>query len=750
VAADGLETTRASVIAGGTPLGRTVTARDDARRLTQATLNTDTDPESELDAQYAYDSTGHLVRQWGSGFAEEASGTQAYTYSTQSGLKTAEDLYLQSVGSAGGLQTTTTVPETTTTVAETTTTVPETTTTVAETTTTVPETTTTAPETTTTAPETTTTVAETTTTIAETTTTETTAGTITSVGRLTAAYTYTAAGRLQSASIDLTDNGDDSDAYSQSYSFDAAGNLTSVGEGTTLTYDKNGLATMTVGGSTTYFLFDAGQRWRTAQAPSNDPSDPDRTTYAYTGTGRLREYVQYAEGSPSVSATYTYDASGQRTESVVQAGGAETVTDFTYTGLTLHKLSATRTGGTDPGSWTITYLYDEYGRPYAGVYRGTSTTPTPAPVVFSLLTTDRGDVVALLDAEGAPFAAYRYDAWGNPLGEGNLGTGLWSQESTLVSSDLAAQIAQRQVLRYAGYCYDQESGMYYLSARHYDPATRQFLSKDLSRNDGEQSAYQYCLGNPVGLVDPSGYSPMKYTREKDANSWQLMQMRRERSNDARSQRGAGCLRSNRNMVMFVPFGDDPVEMTAYIHNLLRTNLGYLKPIYCLTTTEQVMQILSPISAVFGAEEIRWHATAYVLKGLLGDNGDWDMQSTYLGPYGNDTTRLNILFNGKAWSLHDLNNFMYGVYGAATDTLSEVMDASEKTPNEDAQMYESRDQFDLAEETRAREAHDQEMMAYGASYYDSHAEIFEWSTIPESELYYRGAVSNDAAWDYYGD
>ncbi len=47
--------------------------------------------------------------------------------------------------------------------------------------------------------------------------------------------------------------------------------------------------------------------------------------------------------------------------------------------------------------------------------------------------------------------------------------------------------------------------MYYLSSRHYDPATRQFLSKDLSRNDGEQSAYQYCLGNPVGNVDPTGY-----------------------------------------------------------------------------------------------------------------------------------------------------------------------------------------------------------------------------------------------------
>ncbi|MBU2603045.1 MAG: hypothetical protein KKA32_12915 [Actinobacteria bacterium] len=28
---------------------------------------------------------------------------------------------------------------------------------------------------------------------------------------------------------------------------------------------------------------------------------------------------------------------------------------------------------------------------------------------------------------------------------------------------------------------------------------------DLSRNDGEESAYQYCGGNPVAGVDPTGY-----------------------------------------------------------------------------------------------------------------------------------------------------------------------------------------------------------------------------------------------------
>ncbi len=46
--------------------------------------------------------------------------------------------------------------------------------------------------------------------------------------------------------------------------------------------------------------------------------------------------------------------------------------------------------------------------------------------------------------------------------------------------------------------------MYYCSARTYDPTTRQFLSKDPAKDDGEESAYQYCGGDPVGKVDPSG------------------------------------------------------------------------------------------------------------------------------------------------------------------------------------------------------------------------------------------------------
>jgi len=154
-------------------------------------------------------------------------------------------------------------------------------------------------------------------------------------------------------------------------------------------------------------------------------------------------------------------------------------------------------------SWRIDYLYDEDGAPYGGVYR--SPHNSSSPTFFSMITTDRGDVVELLDRDGDAFAAYRYDEWGNPLGSGSHAPGIWTQATNLIDATTAGEIADRQILRYAGYAYDAESGLYYCSARYYDPVTRQWTTKDEVKADGEESAYQYCGGVPVCLVDPSGF-----------------------------------------------------------------------------------------------------------------------------------------------------------------------------------------------------------------------------------------------------
>lgn len=335
------------------------------------------------------------------------------------------------------------------------------------------------------------------------------------VGPIVSSYTYTSDGRLDVATTS---------GVAADHAFDDAGNLTSVTEAgvqTTFTYDAaNRLQTAVTGSQTTYFSWDTTNGRRTSQGLTVNEQDP-RIRYTYTGTGRLATYVDETR-SPAVSAAYSYDALGQRTRSVITLGSKTTTIDFTYEGLTLLGLSATESEGENQTSWKITYLYDENGRPYAGIYRDPATSTTP--LVFGMVTTDRGDIVELLDANGDAFAAYRYDAWGNPQGTGNVGTGVWSQSTILMSSGTAADIAQRQPLRYAGYCYDRESGTHYLSARHYDPGTRQFLSKDILKADGEESAYQYCGGDPILNIDSSGLAYNRAVYYTMTQMWNEMRL----------------------------------------------------------------------------------------------------------------------------------------------------------------------------------------------------------------------------------
>jgi RHS repeat-associated protein len=391
----GLETQRSSDIGSGTPLIRTVDGRDEAERVTTTTLG------GARASHWSFDEADRLMRQWGAGFAANASDTDAYLYDPDTGLKVADHLQL----ALGG-------------------------------------------------------------------TTE-------------ASYGYSAAGRLKRVTID---------GMTATHTFDLAGNLKKVVEGqttTTFAYDEaNRLTRMdrTSGNSThsTYFAWDAANGRRTVQGPS--PTSK-QITFAYTGSGRLARYANSASG---VVASYQYDAAGQRTKSIVSQGGLTTTTTWTYEDITLLELSASRSDG---ASWRITYLYDEEGVPYAGIYREPA--DSTQPVVFGMVASDRGDVVELLDRNGEPFAAYRYDVWGNP--RANV-----SSATSLISTALAQTIAGRQMLRYASYCWDVESGLYYCSARSYDPATRQWISKDPEGGDGEESAYQYCGGNPVAGIDPTG------------------------------------------------------------------------------------------------------------------------------------------------------------------------------------------------------------------------------------------------------
>ena len=93
---------------------------------------------------------------------------------------------------------------------------------------------------------------------------------------------------------------------------------------------------------------------------------------------------------------------------------------------------------------------------------------------------------------------YYYDAWGVPQG-------------MLDFCDVGAL----NPLLYRGYVYDQETGLYYLNSRYYDPSFKRFISPDAFVSTGQgllgNNMFAYCNNNPVNYSDSSGQLPVKNT-----------------------------------------------------------------------------------------------------------------------------------------------------------------------------------------------------------------------------------------------
>ncbi|MBR7163410.1 MAG: hypothetical protein IKD21_00345, partial [Clostridia bacterium] len=107
----------------------------------------------------------------------------------------------------------------------------------------------------------------------------------------------------------------------------------------------------------------------------------------------------------------------------------------------------------------------------------------------------QGDVVAILNTAGEAVVEYTYDAWGNVLS---------------VTGSMASTLGQFNPLRYRGYVYDNETALYYLQSRYYDPEIGRFINADdvdlLGANGDFTSLnlYAYCGNNPVVRKDTCG------------------------------------------------------------------------------------------------------------------------------------------------------------------------------------------------------------------------------------------------------
>ena len=264
-----------------------------------------------------------------------------------------------------------------------------------------------------------------------------------------------------------------------SYTYDAAGNSTArlVNNASTVQSTYAGDRLLSYGGLVA--TYDAlGNMTQLG-------SSTEGTQFTWQGRQMTSSCSYYTSSTGTTQYTnmaYTYNADGIRTSKTIGSikheyilAGSQIVAEVWVE------------GGIE---YMLVFLYDEAGSPVGFLYRTSEYAKKDYDAYFYEKNIF-GDIVAVYSETGQCVAEYTYTAWGYCFPELDVGG-----------------IGTLNPIRYRGYYYDEETSLYYLQSRYYNPLIGRFISPDCYVSTGTgllgYNMYLYCNNNPVMYVDPSG------------------------------------------------------------------------------------------------------------------------------------------------------------------------------------------------------------------------------------------------------
>ena len=273
-------------------------------------------------------------------------------------------------------------------------------------------------------------------------------------------YTYDALGQLVQVN-DHSDTRSGENGTTWKYTYDLGGNI--------LKKERFAYADTTTPLETvTYEYGDAN--WRDKLTAVNgstirydaigNPLNDGTWTYTWQN-GRQLQKMQKA----GVTAEFVYNADGLRVQKTVNG----VVTKYTLHGKNVVHMKR--------GDDELHFFYDAQNRPAVVVYND---------VPYAYVKNLQGDVIAILDAAGNVVVSYVYDAWGAPIGK---------------SGSMAETLGTVQPFRYRGYVFDEETGLYYLRSRYYNPRWGRFVNADCIYS---ANCFAYCENAPIAFFDEDG------------------------------------------------------------------------------------------------------------------------------------------------------------------------------------------------------------------------------------------------------
>ena len=186
--------------------------------------------------------------------------------------------------------------------------------------------------------------------------------------------------------------------------------------------------------------------------------------------------------------TFKYDSNGMRTQKVLSNGKYLERTNYTYNGKLLTRMEMSYTDSDNVEHVDkMHFLYDAQSRPILMNFNGD---------VYTYVKNLQGDIVGILDNVGNIVVEYSYDGWGR----------LSSATGTL-----AETVGKCNPFGYRGYVFDDETGLFWIKDRFYNPEHMRFHSVDSEAairqavgTSANRNHYAYCDNNPVHRKDTNG------------------------------------------------------------------------------------------------------------------------------------------------------------------------------------------------------------------------------------------------------
>ncbi len=190
---------------------------------------------------------------------------------------------------------------------------------------------------------------------------------------------------------------------------------------------------------------------------------------------------------------YSYDEDGLRHRKSIYVNDVLTE-EYNYTwanGKLVNQVYTTYQNNTST-SYAVKFIYDSFDTPQGFILNNDKT--------YLYLKNIQGDIISVINESGETVLSYVYNAWGEF--EQKVGAG---------DSNTIELMKKFLPFAYRGYCYDYDTGLYYLQSRYYSPEIGRFINTDDTQiaiaTQGTilgANLFAYCENNPINYVDYFG------------------------------------------------------------------------------------------------------------------------------------------------------------------------------------------------------------------------------------------------------